>query len=173
MSIALAGVSLPCILGIGVSFVLQGSISKGASGAPLLVFMGVAVSITAFPVLARILAERKLLTTDVGQMAMSAAAVNDVAAWILLTLAIALSGTGQSPLIALWVFLCGSSFVTLCSFVLPPIFKWMSRSCPEGRICHRYDWNSHTLLGACGRSSYAKGRPICWCSCRKGGGSCL
>ncbi|KAL0393636.1 UNVERIFIED_CONTAM: Cation/H(+) antiporter 18 [Sesamum latifolium] len=60
--------------------------------------MGVALSITAFPVLARILAELKLLTTDVGRMAMSAAAVNDVAAWVLLALAIALSGTDHSPL---------------------------------------------------------------------------
>ncbi|KAG0452263.1 hypothetical protein HPP92_026042 [Vanilla planifolia] len=62
--------------------------------------MGVALSITALPVLARILAELKLLTTDIGRMAMSAAAVNDVAAWILLALAIALSGSG-SPLVSL------------------------------------------------------------------------
>ncbi|KAG9132898.1 hypothetical protein Leryth_014834 [Lithospermum erythrorhizon] len=94
--------------------------------------MGVALSITAFPVLARILAELKLLTTDVGRMAMSAAAVNDVAAWILLALAIALSGTGRSPLISLWVLLCGSGFVLLCSLVAPPIFKWMARRCPQG-----------------------------------------
>ncbi|CAA2938512.1 cation H(+) antiporter 18-like [Olea europaea subsp. europaea] len=94
--------------------------------------MGVALSITAFPVLARILAELKLLTTTVGQIAMSAAAVNDVAAWILLALAIALSGKDSSPLVSLWVFLCGSCFVILCIFVAPPIFKWMARRCPEG-----------------------------------------
>ncbi|CAN6991108.1 unnamed protein product [Brassica rapa subsp. trilocularis] len=61
-------------------------------------FIGVALSITAFPVLARILAELKLLTTDIGRMAMSAAGVNDIAAWILLALAIALSGDDSSPL---------------------------------------------------------------------------
>jgi len=94
--------------------------------------MGVALSITAFPVLARILAELKLLTTDVGRMAMSAAAVNDVAAWILLALAIALSGTGHSALVSLWVFLCGSGFVLCCVFIIPPIFKWMANRCPEG-----------------------------------------
>ncbi|KAJ6703511.1 CATION/H + ANTIPORTER [Salix viminalis] len=90
LSIAAAGITLPFILGIGTSFVLHGTINKGVDKAPFLVFMGVALSITAFPVLARILAELKLLTTDVGRMAMSAAAVNDVAAWILLALAIAL-----------------------------------------------------------------------------------
>jgi Kef-type K+ transport system membrane component KefB len=132
LGIAAAGIGLPFLLGIGTSFALRGTISKGADKAPFLVFMGVALSITAFPVLARILAELKLLTTDVGQMAMSAAAVNDVAAWILLALAIALSGTGHSLLVSLWVFLCGSGFVLCCVFIIPPIFKWMANRCPEG-----------------------------------------
>ncbi|CAK9137023.1 unnamed protein product [Ilex paraguariensis] len=132
LSIALAGITLPFVLGIGTSFALRATVSPGVNGAPFLVFMGVALSITAFPVLARILAELKLLTTDVGQMAMSAAAVNDVAAWILLALAIALSGSGNSPFISLWVFLCGCGFVLCCVFVMPPIFNWMVRRCPEG-----------------------------------------
>ena len=132
MSIALAGICLPFAMGIGSSFVLQATISKGVSQAPFIVFMGVALSITAFPVLARILAELKLLTTDVGRMAMSAAAVNDVAAWILLALAIALSGTDTSPLISLWVFLCGAAFVGLCILVVPRVFKWMTRHCSDG-----------------------------------------
>ncbi|KAL8556632.1 hypothetical protein ACS0TY_004182 [Phlomoides rotata] len=132
LSIALAGITLPFALGIGASVVLRGTISEGVSQGPFLVFMGVALSITAFPVLARILAELKLLTTDVGRMAMSAAAVNDVAAWILLALAIALSGSDHSPLVSIWVFLCGSGFVILCIFVAPPIFKWMAQRCHQG-----------------------------------------
>lgn len=132
LSIALAGITLPFVIGIGTSFVLKETISKGVDGPPFLVFMGVALSITAFPVLARILAELKLLTTDVGRMAMSAAAVNDVAAWILLALAISLSGSGRSPLVSLWVFLCGCAFVLVCIFAVRPVFKWMVQRCPEG-----------------------------------------
>lgn len=132
LGIAIAGISLPFALGIGSSFVLRETISKGVNGISFLVFMGVALSITAFPVLARILAELKLLTTDVGRMAMSAAAVNDVAAWILLALAISLSGTGKSPLVSVWVFLCGCGFVVCASLIAPPIFKWMARRCHEG-----------------------------------------
>lgn len=132
LSIALAGISLPFALGIGSSFALKGTINKGVSEAPFLVFMGVALSITAFPVLARILAELKLLTTEVGRLAMSAAAVNDVAAWILLALAISLSGTDQSYLVSLWVFLCGTAFIILCALVVPPVFRWMAKRCPEG-----------------------------------------
>ncbi|KAL3635653.1 Cation/H(+) antiporter 18 [Castilleja foliolosa] len=132
LSIALAGITLPFALGIGTSFLLRETVSKDVSQGPFLIFMGVALSITAFPVLARILAELRLLTTDVGRLAMSAAAVNDVAAWILLALAIALSGTGRSPVVSVWVFLCGAGFVSLCAFVAPPVFKWMAKRCPQG-----------------------------------------
>ncbi|RCV18363.1 hypothetical protein SETIT_3G295000v2 [Setaria italica] len=129
--IAIAGISLPFIIGIGTSFVLQHTVARGVPTGPFLVFMGVALSITAFPVLARILAELKLLTTDLGRMAMSAAAVNDVVAWILLALAIALSGSG-SPLISLWVLLTGAGFVVVAFFLLRPILTWMARRSPEG-----------------------------------------
>lgn len=130
-AIAIAGIGLPFVIGIGTSFILRSNISKGAKEAPFLVFIGVSLSITAFPVLARILAELKLLTTDVGRIAMSAAAVNDVAAWILLALAIALSGSG-SPIIALWVLLCGVGFVVGAFLVLTPVFTFIGRRSLEG-----------------------------------------
>ncbi|KAK7251392.1 hypothetical protein RIF29_34543 [Crotalaria pallida] len=132
MGIAIAGISLPFALGIGSSFILRDTIAKGVDSAAFLVFMGVALSITAFPVLARILAELKLLTTNVGRMAMSAAAVNDIAAWILLALAVALSGNSQSPLVSLWVFLSGCGFVVCSILIVPPIFKWVTQRCHEG-----------------------------------------
>lgn len=114
-SIAAAGITVPFVCGIGIAFVFR----KTIEGAHLvgygqyLVFMGVALSITAFPVLARILAELKLLTTSIGETAMAAAAFNDVAAWILLALAVALAGDGEggahkSPLISVWVLLSGT-----------------------------------------------------------------
>ncbi|GAB4857468.1 Cation/H(+) antiporter 18, variant 2 [Ancistrocladus abbreviatus] len=132
LGIAIAGISLPFALGIGSSFVLRETICKGVNALSCLVFMGVAMSITAFPVLARILAELKLLTTDVGRMAMSAAAVNDVVAWILLALAIALSGSGHSPLVTLWVLMCGCCFVICAIVIVGPVFKWMTQRCHEG-----------------------------------------
>ncbi|KAL6174783.1 hypothetical protein ACLB2K_051429 [Fragaria x ananassa] len=132
LAIAVVGISLPFALGTGSSFVLRATISKGVDFTAFLVFMGVALSITAFPVLARILAELKLLTTEIGRLAMSAAAVNDVAAWVLLALAIALSGSDQSPLVSLWVLLSGFVFVICAILVVPPIFKWMAHRCHEG-----------------------------------------
>ncbi|XP_058077282.1 cation/H(+) antiporter 19-like [Magnolia sinica] len=132
LGIAVAGITLPFVMGIGTSVVLRRTISKGVNAGPFLVFMGVALSITAFPVLARILAELKLLTTDVGRMAMSAAAINDVAAWILLALAIALSGTHSSPLVSLWVLLTGLAFVAFAIFIIRPALEFMARRSPDG-----------------------------------------
>ncbi|KAJ6828451.1 putative cation/H(+) antiporter 19 [Iris pallida] len=131
LAIAIAGISLPFALGIGASFILRSTVNKGVAEGPFLVFMGVALSITAFPVLARILAELKLLTTDLGRMAMSAAAVNDVAAWILLALAIALSGSG-SPLVSLYVLLTAAVFIAFVAICVRPALAWMARRTPEG-----------------------------------------
>jgi Kef-type K+ transport system membrane component KefB len=57
-------------------------------------FIGVAMSITALPVLARILAERGLATTPLGAVTLTCAAVDDVSAWLLLALVIAIVSGG-------------------------------------------------------------------------------
>lgn len=131
LAIAAAGISLPFVAGVGVSFVLHNTIATEGKFAPFLVFMGVAMSITAFPVLARILAERKLLTTEVGQLAMSAAAVNDVVAWVLLALAVALYGSSKSPAIVAWVLLCGIAFTVVMFVVIQPFMVWVAGRSPE------------------------------------------
>ncbi|CAD6253771.1 unnamed protein product [Miscanthus lutarioriparius] len=90
LAIAVAGISLPVMLGPGSLLALCAAIARNAPCGPFIVFMGVALSITAFPMLARILAELKLLTTDLGHMVMFAMAVSDITTWILLALAIVL-----------------------------------------------------------------------------------
>ncbi|BBN08301.1 K+:H+ antiporter [Marchantia polymorpha subsp. ruderalis] len=129
--ISAAGIAIPFVAGVGVSFVLHHTIAGDGDFLPFLVFMGVAMSITAFPVLARILAERKLLTTDVGQLAMSAAAVDDVCAWVLLALAVALSGQKKSPTVAIWVLLCGVAYVIFMFVVTSPLMRYITRMTPE------------------------------------------
>ncbi|XP_076933383.1 cation/H(+) antiporter 20-like [Bidens hawaiensis] len=138
-AIAAAGISVPFILGIGVAFVLRKTIDGAdkVGYAQYLVFMGVALSITAFPVLARILAELKLLTTRVGETAMAAAAFNDIVAWILLALAVALAGNGdegggKSPLVSVWVLLSGCAFVIFMMVAIRPVMNWVAHRCsPE------------------------------------------
>jgi Kef-type K+ transport system membrane component KefB len=64
----------------------------GIGSTPFVIFLGIAMSITAFPVLARILEERGLQSTPLGVTAILCAAVNDLIGWLLLGVALALIG---------------------------------------------------------------------------------
>lgn len=72
----------------------------GIGNLPFVLFLGISMSITAFPVLARILEERGIQSTMLGTTAILCAAVDDVVAWLLLALALALLGAngGSSSL---------------------------------------------------------------------------
>ncbi|XP_020582972.1 LOW QUALITY PROTEIN: cation/H(+) antiporter 20-like [Phalaenopsis equestris] len=149
LSIAAAGISLPFACGVGVAFILRNRVSNAdqAAYAPFLVFMGVALSITAFPVLARILAELNLLTTPLGETALSAAAFNDVAAWVLLALAVALSGDqSTSPLASVWVLLSGLAFVAVQIAAVRPAMTWVARRALEEGV-ESEAWICLTLAG--------------------------
>ena len=63
---------------------------------PFVLFVGAAMSITAFPVLARILAERNLTTTRLGSIATACAAVDDATAWCLLAAVVAVARSGNA-----------------------------------------------------------------------------
>ncbi len=85
-------------------------------------FLGVAMSITAFPVLARILTDRNLQNSSIGSIALSCAAVDDVTAWCLLSLVV---GVAQANLSSVgYVFLYVFAFLLLVWFVLRP---WLTR----------------------------------------------
>lgn len=58
---------------------------------------------------------------QVGQLAMSAAALNDVVAWVLLALSVAITDTGSSPLVAAWVLLLGLAFLVFMFLLVQPV----------------------------------------------------
>jgi Kef-type K+ transport system membrane component KefB len=82
-------VLVPLVMGIGVAWYL---FPRYGTGSPLhfALFIGTAMSVTAFPVLARILLERNLLNTRMGSVAIACAAVDDITAWGLLAVIVAL-----------------------------------------------------------------------------------
>lgn len=84
-------------------------------------FIGVAMAITAFPVLCRILTELKLLSTPVGIIVLSAGVGNDVVGWILLALCVALVNSG-SGIAALWVLLTALAYTLFLVFAVRPVF---------------------------------------------------
>jgi Kef-type K+ transport system membrane component KefB len=91
-----ASIVLPFALGYGLAHVLYPRLAPpSVQFTPFALFIGVSMSITAFPVLARILRDRGLNRTRMGNVAMACAAVDDVTAWCLLALVISISEFGD------------------------------------------------------------------------------
>jgi Kef-type K+ transport system membrane component KefB len=87
-----SSIILPCLLGALLGLYLYPRLSSAeVPFASFVLFMGVSMSITAFPVLARILAERRLLKTKVGAITITCAAVDDVTAWCLLAFVVSIA----------------------------------------------------------------------------------
>lgn len=136
--IAISGMILPFLIGVTFSFLLRQK-SQMVKQGTFILFLGVALSVTAFPVLARILAELKLLNKDIGQIAMSSALVNDIVAWIVLAFAIAMSENNNMTLASVWVILSSAAFVLFCIFLVRPTIAWMIKRTPEGESISEFN----------------------------------
>jgi Kef-type K+ transport system membrane component KefB len=84
------------------------------------VFVGVSMSVTAFPVLARIISERRMLKSPLGTLALSAAALNDVSAWLLIALAVAIAGAGTG-LDVVETLVLTAAFLALMALAVRPV----------------------------------------------------
>jgi Kef-type K+ transport system membrane component KefB len=99
----------------------------GIGRLPFVLFLGIAMSITAFPVLARILAERKLNTTPLGTTAILCAAFDDVAAWFLLAITLTLIHN-KAKGVPLWVrFASLAAYLVFMFAVVRPLTAWLAR----------------------------------------------
>jgi K+:H+ antiporter len=125
-----ASIAVPLGLGIAVALPLYELLAPATSFVSFALFMGVAMSITAFPVLARILVERRMLRHPVGAMAMAAAAVDDVTAWALLALSSAVAGSG-SALTVVRILALAVAFSALMVLVGRPLLARVSRAYDE------------------------------------------
>jgi Kef-type K+ transport system membrane component KefB len=129
--VASSALLLPMALGAGAVLLWPSGFTalgqRHVTSRSFILFMAVAVAITALPVLAAIVRERGLAGTQVGSIATAAAGVMDVAAW--LVLAAALIGTGQAPgrswpvTVALLV-----GFVAAMLIVVRPLLGWWFRN---------------------------------------------
>jgi len=85
---------IPLMLGMLIAIPLFRLLAPDTRFLAFALFVGISMSITAFPVLARIISERRMLKRPLGALALSAAAVDDVSAWFLIALAAAIAGAG-------------------------------------------------------------------------------
>jgi K+:H+ antiporter len=93
-AISNASVAIPMLLGIAIALPLYKLLGPHTKFVSFALFMGVSMSITAFPVLARILAERRMIKRPVGALTIACAAIDDVTAWFLIALATAVAASG-------------------------------------------------------------------------------
>jgi Kef-type K+ transport system membrane component KefB len=98
-------------------------------------FLGAAMSVTAFPVLARILSERGLRDTKLGSLALACAAVDDVTAWCVLAIVVAIARGDQSP-VAFLLTLAGALAFVAAMFVVvrPRLARFAARRVSEGTV---------------------------------------
>src|SRR5688572_1343335 len=127
-----ASIAVPFVMGAAISPWLHTSLAP--AGVPLLpfaLFVGAAMSVTAFPVLARILTERGLLGTRVGSVAIASAAVDDVTAWCILAAVVAVARAGASTSSAGWQFaitiLSSGAYVALMVTLGRRGLAWLDR----------------------------------------------
>ncbi len=137
VAISHLSIVLPFLLGAVLALWLAETYCpSGVSFTSFSLFVGVAMAITAFPVLARILTDRGLSKTRLGNIALAAAAADDVTAWCLLALVV---GVVQSRVeTALQVFLGAFVFI-VCMFV---IVRPLAR-----RLCNKLDQQSGPVPG--------------------------
>jgi Kef-type K+ transport system membrane component KefB len=118
----------PFFLGVCVALPIYPRL--GGVGSPFqafALFMGIAMSITAFPVLARILEERKLTKTPLGGTALTCAAADDMTAWSLLALIVAVVEAGNLAAAFLCILLLLAYLVLMLWGVKPALGVWISR----------------------------------------------
>ncbi|MBX7258884.1 MAG: cation:proton antiporter [Candidatus Hydrogenedentes bacterium] len=122
-----ASIAAPFILGAGLAFPLHERFAPEGVGLTVFVlFLGVSMSITAFPVLARILADRRVQKTRLGVIALTCAAIGDATAWCLLAFVVSFAHDRAGD--ALQTLLLTIGFVALIVGVGTPLAqRWVPR----------------------------------------------
>jgi Kef-type K+ transport system membrane component KefB len=121
VAISHTSIILPFVLGVMLAFYLHLHYSDDSvSFLAFALFLGAAMSITAFPVLARILSERRLLRTRVGSITVACAAVDDVTAWCILAFVVAVArATGIGA--AVYTTLIAMGYIAAMIWLVRPL----------------------------------------------------
>jgi Kef-type K+ transport system membrane component KefB len=122
------GILLPFIMAAIVAHSLRIRFAPNGIGSiPFVLFLGISMSITAFPVLARILEERGLQATPLGTTSLMCAAVDDVCAWVLLALALTLVPSGDKSVSLAVRLIWLGAYLAVMVFLVRPLARWVTR----------------------------------------------
>ena len=120
--VSLLSIAFPFVIGVAAALALYTNYAP--PNVPFYsfgLFLGIAMSITAFPVLARILKERNLTQTSLGVTALTCAAIGDVTAWSILAFVVAVTTAGSAATLLLTMVTTSAVFVLVMLFVVRPL----------------------------------------------------
>src|SRR2546421_5709764 len=131
---SLSGILLPLILGASLAFTLYPAFAgPKATLVSFMLLVGTAMAITAFPVLARLLSEKKMLSTKIGALALTCAAVDDIIAWCQLALVIAVVHA-QGVTSGLLTVGLTVLFIGVMLGIVRPLLAYTSRHLPSRHL---------------------------------------
>ncbi len=134
------GTFLPFFLGVLTAYFVYPHYATGIPFIPFALFVGIAMCITAFPVLARIIQEKGLTKTRVGVISIASAANGDITAWFLLAVVIAIAQAGTIGG-SLYTILFSAIYLIFMFFVLKPFLKII------GYIYHNKEVLNKAMVG--------------------------
>ncbi|ORZ26757.1 Sodium/hydrogen exchanger [Lobosporangium transversale] len=132
LGISIAGLVLPFIFSCGAAILLYRQFEQPTETRPSPSFgtfflaSGMAMSLTAFPILARILAEMQLMSTTVGFITVCSAAAVDIFAWVLVALLVSLFNS-TTPIMPLYVVLMSIGWCVILVYIVRPILMSLVR----------------------------------------------
>ncbi len=132
-SVSILGLVLPLSLGVAAGFFIPASLRTGhATHLVFALFVGTAVCISSIPVVAKILAEMGLIDRLVGQVVLASAMVDDVVAWLMLSVVAAMTAgsAGGGQVLGAAVKVAG---VLVAAVIIRPLLRWViARACATG-----------------------------------------
>ncbi len=148
-----ASIAAPFLLGLALALWLHPRFAPGVPYLPFALFMGIAMSVTAFPVLARILVEKGLDKTPLGATALTCAAVDDVTAWCGLAVVVGLLDAGARPLA---VIASAAAFIAFMLFIARPLLaRWLESRLRAGASAREVGaWAIALLLASAFATEY-------------------
>lgn len=118
-----ASIIIPFFFGMLLAYYLYAEFAAGKTDfVSFALFMGISMSITAFPVLARIVQEKGLTRTHLGTLALASAAIGDVTAWCLLAAVIAIAKTG-SVASSVYTIAAAIAYISIMILLVRPFLK--------------------------------------------------
>jgi Kef-type K+ transport system membrane component KefB len=127
LTISAAGVALPFAVGLGLAWLMHPQVARTIPELGFALFLGTALSITAIPVLGRIMMELNITRTRLGAITISAAAVDDATGWILLATVAAVVRAEFDPAGVLGMVGATLAFALLMVFAARPVLRAAAR----------------------------------------------